>query len=302
MNFLFCDNPLNRNVVDDDYSEEFTVANELGHNVFLYNYEALTVKRNPYLATKRIPPSQLPCQLIYRGWILKPTEYASLYETLALKNYLLVNTPEEYQNCHYLPDSLKFIEAYTPKTIWLNCENGKIDFDEINSRLSVFDRSPIIVKDFVKSQKHYWNTACFIPDAGDKDKVRLVVETFLDWQGDDLNEGLVFREYVELADLTTHSKSGMPLKQEYRLFFYKQQLVCSCDYWEEGDYQHDDIPPTEIFTDIANGVQSQFFTMDVAKTAIGGWIIIELGDAQVAGLPLTTSRRDFYLKLEKYDT
>lgn len=44
-------------------------------------------------------------------------------------------------------------------------------------------------------------------------------------------------------------------------------------------------------------VQSRFFTMDVAKQVDGGWMIVELGDGQVAGLPDRAEVVTFYHSL-----
>ena len=64
--------------------------------------------------------------------------------------------------------------------------------------IKAFESSPIIVKDYVKSQKHYWKEACFIPNASDKKNVESVIQKFIELQDSDLNEGLVFREFIEL--------------------------------------------------------------------------------------------------------
>ena len=70
-----------------------------------------------------------------------------------------------------------------------------------------------MLKDFVKSRKHEWAEACFIPSASDRASVERVVRRFLELQDDDLSEGLVFREFVEFEPLGRHPKSGMPLDQ-----------------------------------------------------------------------------------------
>lgn len=239
--------------------------------------------------------------MLYRGWMLTPGQYARLYETLFQKNYKLINSPEEYQHCHYLPDSYPFIEGHTPKTIWFKVAGKKVDFDRIFERIETFGSSPLVIKDYVKSQKHYWDTACFIPSAADRNKVRAVISRFLDLQGTGLNEGLVIREFVELDDLAVHSKSGMPLRQEYRLFFFRGRLLGCYDYWEEGEYAAGDQPPLDFFTNIAKKVNSHFFSMDVARTKSGEWIIIELGDGQVAGLPDKAGSHEFYQALTALD-
>lgn len=300
MNILFCDNPYDNKLVDPDYEDEFASAEENDFTTLLFSFESLTKEKDAVFATRKIKTSDSLQRIIYRGWMLKPRHYSILYETLLTKNYKLINSPTQYQNCHYLPDSYKFINEHTPKTIWLTVENLQVNYDLVFDRIEQFGNSPLIVKDFVKSQKHYWDTACFIPSATDKNKVKSVIEKFIELQNTDLNEGLVIREFVALNDLTIHSKSGMPLKQEYRLFFLNGQLLGCYDYWEEGEYSVDDQPPLELFNNIAKSIDSNFFSMDIAKAKNGKWIIIELGDGQVAGLPDKVDRLKFYDIVRQY--
>ena len=138
--------------------------------------------------------------------------------------------------------------------------------------------------------------ACFIPSARDADAVRRVATNFVELQSDNLTGGLVFREFVELEPLTTHSKSGMPLTREFRIFFLDGRPLVTAEYWEEGEYGGE-LPPAGIFSDVAAQVHSRFFTMDVARRSDGRWIIMELGDAQVAGLPERLDPQQFYLEL-----
>ncbi len=91
-------------------------------------------------------------------------------------------------------------------------------------------------------------------------------------------------------------KSGMPLTKEFRLFFLDGNLLFSTEYWEEGDYSNLQ-PPLAPFVEIARRVQSRFFTMDIARTPNGTWLIVELGDAQVAGLLKKIEPLAFYQAL-----
>lgn len=301
MNILFCDNPFeNKPSVDTGYKDEYAGAKQNSFTTQLFSYESLTKDNDAEFATRRIKHNDTLQKIIYRGWMLKPNQYSLLYNTLLRKNYKLINSPTEYQNCHYLPDSYKFINGHTPKTIWLKVENQQVNYDEVFNVIEIFENSSLIVKDFVKSQKHYWDTACFIPSATDKDKVKSVIAKFVELQNTDLNEGLVIREFSELNDLTTHSKSGMPLKQEYRLFFLNGHLLGCYNYWEEGEYSTSEHPPLDTFKDIAKNIESHFFSMDIAKTKSGEWIIIELGDGQVAGLPDKVDRLEFYDLARQY--
>jgi hypothetical protein len=74
-----------------------------------------------------------------------------------------------------LPDSYEIICDLTPKTVWIN--NIKPSIDEIMEVLKPFDEAPIIVKDYVKSQKHRWNDACFITSASNTDKKSTISPT-----------------------------------------------------------------------------------------------------------------------------
>src|SRR5262249_55176117 len=107
-----------------------------------------------------------------------------------------------------------------------------------------------------------------------------------------------FREFVALEPLARHPKSGMPLAKEFRRFFLDGEPLLTTEYWEEGIYG-DERPPDALFSDIARAVQSRFFTMDVARRAEGDWLIVELGDGQVAGLPQRVDVGAFYQALAK---
>lgn len=82
---------------------------------------------------------------------------------------------------------------------------------------------------------------------------------------------------------------------EYRLFFLDGKLINMSNYWAEGNYT--DLPDTINFEKVAKDIDSNFFSMDIAKTVNGDWIIIELGDGQVAGCPENCDIEQFYKQL-----
>jgi hypothetical protein len=232
---------------------------------------------------------------IYRGWMLKPDEYARLYTALLQRNVQLINTPVQYKYAHYLPDNYETIRDFTPRTTFQKLE-GDFDFNDFRQALKVFGDHPVIVKDYVKSQKHYWAEACFIPRASEDEAVETVVRRFLDIQGPDINEGLVFREFIELEELGAHTQSGMPLTKEFRLFVREGKIMDAFYYWDEGDYQGLQ-PEINSFEELIPEIKSNFFTMDIAKRKDGDWMIVELGDGQVAGLPENADKEKFYQNL-----
>lgn len=293
---LFCESPLQANKVDEDFEDQFTSAKENGFQTLLFNFEDLISTDRVSFATKRIIQNKELVNVIYRGWMLTPKQYSMLYDDLLSKNFKLINSVEEYQNCHYLPNSLKFIESKTPKTVFEKFDTEK-SLENLIEKSKIFGQKPVILKDYVKSEKHHWETACFVRNASDTDKLKKTINTLIELRDKYLNEGIVVREFVELNHLSTHSKSGMPLTEEYRLFFCNKKLVGIYDYWEEGEYKHAK-PDTTAFERIAKQIESNFFSMDIAQQKDGELIIIELGDGQVAGIPDKANKNEFYKQLK----
>ena len=298
MKSVFCSDPLNPRQPDEAYQAESAAAERLGIAFTLVDHDALACDNDPVKAVRRVPQQADHGLGLYRGWMLTPDQYRLMYEALDAKGVRLLNDPAAYRHCHYLPESYPVIEPHTPRSVWIKT-TGDVSTDEIMELLRPFGSAPVVVKDFVKSRKHEWAEACFIPSASDRASVERVVRCFLELQGDDLSEGLVFREFVEFEPLGRHPKSGMPLTKEFRLFFLDGQLVFWTPYWEGADY-HGSVPPVERFAAVAGGVRSRFFTMDVAQRRGGDWLIVELGDAQVVGLPEHADVGQFYKALRDH--
>ena len=292
MMILYCSDSSKPLEPDEAFLAEVAVAERLGIPFALVDHNALVRENDPVKAVRRVLVQPTPRLCMYRGWMMTPEQYRLLFISLEAKGVRLLNDPAAYRHCHYLPESYPVIESHTPRSVWLETK-GAFSTDEIMELLRPFGSAPLVLKDYVKSRKHEWDQACFIPSASDRAAVERVVRRFLELQGDDLNEGLVFREFVEFEPLGRHPKSGMPLTKEFRLFFLDGEAVFWTSYWEEGDYAGL-TPPVERFGSVAGDVRSRFFTMDVAKRQDGEWLIVELGDAQVAGLPDHADVDGFY--------
>lgn len=290
---IFCDEVFS-GAVDPDYAVEWSAVKEMDGLVATISFEELKAG-NANKAIKRVPVQEDEIEGIYRGWMFTGEEYKALFEALLKKNVRLINTPDTYKHCHYLPESYAKIEGNTPLSIWMPWDQ-QVDWEKLFAKLEVFEGKAIILKDYVKSEKHHWDTACFIPAANDQEKVVDTVNEFVRLRGDELNHGLVFRAFESLEFLTFHERSAMPLTVEYRLFFAKRQLISVFNYWDEGTYPEIELPLEKMKT-IAQEIESDFFTMDVALKKNGEWIIMELGDGQTAGLPQHADVTGFYQSL-----
>ncbi|HVU68308.1 MAG TPA: ATP-grasp domain-containing protein [Ktedonobacteraceae bacterium] len=298
MRLIFCADYWQPSSPDVAYAAEAEAARQAGLEYSLLDFEMLAEEGNAARAVRRIAEAESQETAILRGWMLKPPVYTQLYEALAAKGLTLINSPAAYRHCHYLPEAYPLLEGLTPRSTWLKM-GAAFNFAEVMEALRPFGEKAVIVKDYVKSRKHEWLEACYIPSAADRAQVERVVGRLLQLQGEDLNEGLVFREFVEFEPLTTHSRSGMPLTREYRLFVLDGEFLLSAPYWEEGEYEPTGAAqlPLASLQATARTIQSRFFTMDIARRVDGSWNIVELGDGQVAGLPARAEALTFYRAL-----
>lgn len=284
--------PFDPRQIDPDFEAERQAAKSTGLETALIDHSRV-LQGAAAAAVGRAPEGAGAA--IYRGWMLRPNQYEAMHAALLSRGIVLINTPAEYRTCHYLPESYPWIEGHTPRSVWFGV-HGSLDVDELKRSVEPFGDAPLVVKDYVKSQKHYWKEACFITSARDLSAVESVARKFLELQGDDLNEGLVFREFAPLKIVGAHPKSQMPLAAEFRIFWLLGKPILSHRYW--GDLTTFDAPlPWAELTPIAARIPSRFFTMDVAFLAGGGWTIVELGDGQVAGLPSADLAPEFYREL-----
>ena len=288
---LYCSDPRDRRHPDGQYAGEVAVADRLGIRWAAVDHDAVE-RGDTDRALRHVPEQQHPVTGVYRGWRMTVEQYAGFHRALEDRGVRLVNDPAAYRHCHHLPESYPAIAGHTPRTVWLP-GRGEFDPDAVMDLLRPFGDAPVIVKDYVKSQKHAWAEACFIPSATDREAVGRVVRRFLELQGPDLAGGLVFREFAEFEPVGRHPRSGMPLTLEYRLFFLDGGPLLVTPYWEGVAYEGDG-PPVERFTTLAVGVRSRFFTVDVARKRDGDWLVVELGDGQVAGLPDAADVGAFY--------
>jgi hypothetical protein len=295
MRILFCNDDLEPRSVDSFYRDEAQAASACGLKYNLISFNEIRVG-HAGAAIRFASHTGSIDTAIYRGWMLTLEEYQILYSTLEQKHVRLVNSPEQYAHCHWFPNSYPAIEEHTPESTWLPA-SALHEETAIANCLKLFGESPIIVKDYVKSRKHEWFEACFIPNAADEPHAGRIIERFLELQGDDLQGGLVLRRFVEFEPIGTHPKSGMPLTLEYRLFVLDGSVIDCIPYWD-ADYEAER-PPLTQFESVLKSIKSRFFSCDVAKTTDGRWLIVELGDGQVAGLPERCNVASFYQALSE---
>jgi len=285
---------------DPAFTREYEAAKAAG---LMTGFVDTIVPKYPALKLRETYPGEL---LIYRGWMLSVSDYATLYEMAWKLGYRMINTPNEYAYCHELPKWYPDFESITPKSIWLTQSfedqlDGKT-FDlaaiatEVREKLG---EGPYIIKDFVKSRKHEWAEACFIEGPND---IERVAKCFVERQAEDLAGGLVFRKFEKFKPVGKHPKSGTPIVNEVRGFVVRGHADTWFPYWgpEEGGETITLPSNDEWHSSWGTDAKSNFYTMDLAQFADDNrWQVIELGDGQVAGLPEHVDAEQFYRKLKE---
>jgi len=191
-------------------------------------------------------------------------DYAALDAALGERGSALLTSPERYRAAHELPGWYECFRELTPRTV---------------EDPALLAPGAAIVKDWVKSRKHEWNEACFVPDTADAAHMAAVVRTFVERQGRDLQGTVVYREFEDLtgAEVRVWWVHGLPV------------LVTA----------HPDSPetrPPSLRLDAVGvavaALASEFCTTDVALRRDGVWRVVEVGDGQVSDLPRGVAPED----------
>lgn len=290
---LFCCSPLDRNSPDEMFADEYLTAQKAGFDTFLFDE---TVLSNGQIekSVRHLIPAAAPTPLIYRGWMLSAASYQALAAVLSERHFSLINSPTEYLTAHYLPLAYPLIKQVTSQTIWFAPETA---LSEITARLAQeFGDQPLVLKDYVKSQKHYWQEACFIPAANDAAAVTRVTKRFLELQEDNLVGGLVYRRFIPFELQGQHPQSKMPVAKELRAFVYKNDLLAVYQYWEGFKFRYSNYEVEKLVREIVATFPSNFYTIDLALQKDKQWLVVEVGDGQVSSIP-TGDYLDFYQRL-----
>ncbi|WP_278265444.1 ATP-grasp domain-containing protein [Nocardia sp. AG03] len=274
---LFCSDPLNPRRVDDHFGAQADAVRTAGGTVVVLDHEALTVG-DPVAAVRRVPRGG--GRMWYRGWMIPVDRYRDLAQALSSRGCALEVSPACYAKAHELPGWYESFAGLTPRSRWLTGKPGEVPGQSVLAELAgSLGAGAGIVKDYVKSRKHEWDTACYVPDLRDIRALHGVVERFVELQGEYLAGGVVLREFEDFTDVTGARAA------EARV------------WWLDGEPvvigPHPDDPavcPEPDLSWVAGAVSAlgcRFVTTDVARRADGDWRVVEVGDGQVSDLPST---------------
>jgi len=141
---------------------------------------------------------------------------------------------------------------------------------------------PMVVKGRTNSRKARWNTHMFAPNR------KAAVEIALELMQDPMlgEQGIIFRRYEKLETLEI-GLNDQPFVNEHRIFYLNGVRLAHGFYWSIAENKKEiDQEGLDFADEIAKLVSGyvNFFVLDVAKTETGKWKLVEVNDAQMAGL------------------
>lgn len=185
----------------------------------------------------------------------------------------LINTWREHSYVADLQNWYYHLADVTPRT-WFSLDQMPLD-------------GPFVMKGQTNSRKFQWDTHMYAKNRYVACEVacRLAEDSTIGMQR------IYGREYVALNNLATGLR-GLPISEEYRYFVLNGQVVASGFYWSshtadlDRTYEPAEEVPESFINDVILKVAEHipFFVVDVARTATGSWIVVELNDGQQAGL------------------
>jgi hypothetical protein len=278
---LFCADPLDPRRAEPHFARESATVIAGGGTVGLIDHDAL-LRGDAAEAVRRVPKDLGLAW--YRGWMVGSGHYSALARALKDRGTTLLTLPEDYQRAHELPGWYDAFAGLTPRSVWLSLSPRTPPTPEdLHELVRPLADGPAVVKDYVKSRKHEWDEACFVPDVRDTLGLHRVVTRMVELQDEFLSGGVVVREYEAY------------LGDEARV------------WWVDGEPAvvgpHPDTPgscPEPALDPVRAAVRlfgCRFITTDLARLAGGGWRVVEVGDGQVSDLPSSADPADLYVHL-----
>lgn len=250
-------------------------AGDAGIAVALVDHDALTGQGGPGRAVARVPDGGGAA--VYRGWMLSASQYAALADAAATKGVTLRTSASQYRQAHELPGWYAALASVTPDTTW-SAGDSEPEFRAACERLGP---GPAVLRDYVKSMKHYWHEAAYIPDLADQAQAWKVAARFRALREDEFAGGFVLRRFEQFTSAEVRT------------------------WWVDGTFKlatphpdtPDEPPPSGFdltpFITLIQDLALPFVTADMARRADGTWRVVELGDGQVSDRPRTTRAGEF---------
>ena len=200
--------------------------------------------------------------------------YNELEEDIKKLGGKLINSHLQHQMVSDIQNWYPYLSDFTPKT-WLRLEDVPADYT-----------GPFFLKGNINSRKQLFKTHSFAANRKEMLDVyfRLMEDSLIQHQG------VCIREFVNLKQYGINDITGCPVSKEFRIILYRDKIVAKGYYWSDYSEELNYPNPSEIDESLVQeaikrmGDQANLWCLDVAQKEDGSWMVVELGDAQMAGL------------------
>jgi hypothetical protein len=255
--------------VDPHFAVQAVAAREHGITVARIDHDALD---EPERAVAGVPAG---ADAVYRGWMMSVNQYDGFGKALADRDVALRTTADSYRAAHEFPGWYDALRPVTPESSWTT----GADVAALVDQARLLGGGPAVLRDFVKSMKHYWDEAAYIPEVADAAGVERVVRRFLELREDAFTGGFVVRRFEEFTGA------------EARTWWIGGRCALITPHPDTPDELPERLDLVEIEPLVAD-LALPFVTVDVVRRSDGAWRVVELGDGQVSDWPISRGPAD----------
>ena len=238
----------------------------VGVSVYDFAFETFFSCRHPLYRPNRI-------QAVGRFGVTE--KYKELYTALLSEGVELIHSPSQYALASELTQWYPLLSDLTPRSHWFATPPTA---QEIEKHFTW----PIFVKGSRQTSRHKAALSILRTRAQYAAAIKEYRSNpILHWQA------LVCREYIPLRKVPAPESDTIPASFEFRTFWWRGTCVGAGPYWSAvASYtwtQEEERQALAIAQEAANRLALPFLVVDVAQTAEGKWIVIEVNDAQESG-------------------
>lgn len=246
MLFLFPSDYFNFKLVDEMYRLELQSLQKAGLATATISIESLDLG-----SPKVYPAINSTIDVIYRGWMLNPTDYGLLIDSIERMGAKFYTPLDTYLATHYLPNWYHLLAEYTPETKFYTLD------DDLEAELHKLDWGKFFIKDYVKSLKTSIGAIVSHPA-----EIQTVIAEMHKFRGS-IEGGICVRRVEDFIPAT---------ERRYLIINGKSFAADRAT------------PIPTIVTECARRIDSKFFSIDIIARRDGVERVVEIGDGQVSGL------------------
>ena len=252
MHFLYSADLLQPRLPDEMLRDEAEKMAANRHGVSLMDSNTFALVR-----AAAYPPPQPGSCVVYRGWMLTPTEYGTLAASVERQGSGLYTSPEQYVATHYLPNWYPLLADLTPETVVLDPDAA--DLVPALERLKEQGWPRFFVKDYVKSLKTAGGSVINAPE-----EIERVMAEMRKFRGT-IEGGLCVRRY---EDFVPDSEVRYFVRDDMAYAPESQGLI--------------PLVVSQCAERLSGSLGSRFFSVDVARRTDSVERVVEVGDGQVS--------------------